>query len=117
MPYLETVQELLNDGTSFSTNLVQSWNQLRTDLRLTCDLTRKVGVQVIGEINDMGRLTSKKYTASRHKSNLHNVRGTFAAEGMTISKSIRGNLDRIASGQTSYQQVLTELRSKYEKRG
>ena len=42
-------------------------------------------------------------------------RGTFAAEGMTISKSTRSNLDRIASGQTSYQQVLTELRAKYEK--
>ena len=34
---------------------------------------------------------------------------------MTISKSTRSNLDRIASGQTSYQQVLTELRAKYEK--
>ena len=37
-----------------------------------------------------------------------------AAEGMTISKSTRSNLDRIASGQTSYPQVLTELRAKYE---
>ena len=43
--------------------------------------------------------------------------GTFAAEGMTISKYTRRNLDRIASGQTSYQQVLAELRAKYEKRG
>lgn len=67
----------------------------------------------------MGRLTSEKYAASQHKSNLRNIRnirGTFAAEGMTISKSTRSNLDRIASGQTSYQQVLTELRAKYEKR-
>lgn len=37
MPYLETVQELLNDGTSLSANLVLSWNGLRTNLRLTCD--------------------------------------------------------------------------------
>lgn len=29
---------------------------------------------------------------------------------MTISKSTRSNLDRIAGGQTSYQQGLTELR-------
>jgi hypothetical protein len=36
---------------------------------------------------------------------------------MKISKSTRSNLDRIASGQTSYQQVLTELRAKYEKEG
>ena len=29
MPYLETVQELLDDGASLSTNLVLSWNELR----------------------------------------------------------------------------------------
>ena len=63
----------------------------------------------------MSQLTSKKYAATpQHKSNLRNIRRTFAAEGMTISKSTRSNLDRIASGQTSYQQVLTELRAKYE---
>lgn len=55
--------------------------------------------------------------AAQHKSNLRNIRGTFAAEGMTISESTRRNLDRIASGQTSYKQVLDELRMKYEKRG
>ena len=65
----------------------------------------------------MGRLISEKYAASQHKSNLRNIRETFAAEGMTISKPTRSNLlDRIASGQTSYQQILTELRAKYEKR-
>ena len=36
MPYLEAVQELLDDGTSLSTNLVLSWNELRTNLRVTC---------------------------------------------------------------------------------
>ena len=65
----------------------------------------------------MDRLTSEKYTATpQHKSNLRNIRGTFAAEGMTISKST-SSLDRIASGQISYQQVLIDLRAKYEKRG
>ena len=64
----------------------------------------------------MGKLISEKHAAaSQHKSNLRNIRGTFAAEGMTISKSTRRSLDRIASGQTSYQQVLTELRAKYER--
>ena len=63
----------------------------------------------------MGKLLYEKHTTtSQHKSNLRNNRRTFAAEGMTISKSTRSNLDRIASGQTSYQQVLTELRAKYE---
>ena len=61
-------------------------------------------------------ITRENATTSQHKGNLRNIRGTFAAEGMTISKSTRRNLDRIASGQTSYQQVLTELRAKYEKR-
>ena len=118
MPYLETVQELLDDGTSLRTNLVLSLNELKTSLQLTCDLTRKFSIQVVGGIIDMGRLASEKYAATpQHKSNLRNIRGTFAAEGMTISKSTRSNLDRIASGQTSYQQVLTELRAKYEKRG
>ena len=47
----------------------------------------------------MGKLISEKYAATpQHKSNLRNIRGTFAAEGMTISKSTRSNLDRIASG-------------------
>jgi len=36
---------------------------------------------------------------------------------MTISKSTNSDLDRIACGQTSYQQVLIDLRAKYEKRG
>ena len=55
--------------------------------------------------------------SAQHQRNLRNVYGTFAAEGMTISKSTRSNLDRIASGQASYQQVLQELRIKYQKRG
>ena len=33
----------------------------------------------------MGKLISEKYAAPQHKSNLRNIRGTFAAEGMTIS--------------------------------
>ena len=54
-------------------------------------------------------------TFAQHKRNLRNVSGTFAAEGMTISKATRSNLERIASGQASYQQVLRELRTKYER--
>ena len=66
----------------------------------------------------MGKLISVKYVATpQYKSNLRNIRGTFAAEGMTISKSTNSDLDRIACGQTSYQQVLIDLRAKYEKRG
>jgi hypothetical protein len=61
---------------------------------------------------------SVKYTTpAQHKSNLRNVYGTFAIEGMTISKDTRSNLDRIGSGQASYQQVVNELRAKYTKKG
>ena len=48
---------------------------------------------------------------------LRNLYGTFAAEGITLSASTRRNLDRIVSGEASCQQVLNELREKYEKRG
>ena len=67
---------------------------------------------------DMITMSFREITATpQHKSNLRNIRGTFAAEGMTISKSTNSSLDRIASGQISYQQVLIDLRAKYEKRG
>lgn len=46
---------------------------------------------------------------------LKNVRGTFAAEGMILSESCLENLDRIAKGQASGQQVLDELKAKYQR--
>ena len=54
------------------------------------------------------------YSAAK-KLNLRNIHGTFAAEGMTISKST-SSLDRIASGQISYQQV-DRSAGKVRKRG
>lgn len=54
---------------------------------------------------------------TQHQKNLKNIVGTFAIEGMTISKDTRSNLDRIGSGQASYQQVVNELRAKYAKKG
>ncbi len=52
----------------------------------------------------------------QHKSNLANIAGTFAAEGITLSRASRKNIERIASGKADYRQVLNELREKYEKR-
>ena len=43
-------------------------------------------------------MSIKSTTPAQHKSNLRNVYGTFAIEGMTISKATRSNLDRIGSG-------------------
>ncbi len=47
---------------------------------------------------------------------LKNVQGTFAIEGMILSEPCLENLDRILQGKVSYTQVLSELRTKYEKR-
>ena len=62
-------------------------------------------------------MSAKHTPLAQHKSNLRNVYWTFAIEGMTISKDTRSNLDRIGSGQASYQQIVNELRAKYVKKG
>ena len=46
---------------------------------------------------------------TQHQKNLKNIVGTFAIEGMTISKATRSNLDRIGSGQASWQEVVDGL--------
>ena len=51
-------------------------------------------------------MSAKHTTPAQHKSNLRNVYGTFAIEGMIISKDTRSNLERNGSGQDSYQQVV-----------
>lgn len=61
-------------------------------------------------------MSTKSTTPAQHKSNLRNVYGTFAIEGMTISKATRSNLDRIGSGQAGYQQIVKELCAKYAKK-
>lgn len=61
-------------------------------------------------------MSIKSITPAQHKSNLRNVYGTFAIEGMTISKATRSNLDCIGSGQTGWQVVVEELHTKYAKK-
>lgn len=60
---------------------------------------------------------SRETRLAQHKNNIRNLEGTFAAEGIKISPATRRNLERIANGQASYQQVLQEVMSKYQKRG
>ena len=52
----------------------------------------------------------------QHESNLANIEGTFAAEGIILSSASRKNIECIASGKADYRQILNELREKYEKR-
>ena len=53
---------------------------------------------------------------TQHQKNLKNIVGTFAIEGMTISKATRSNLDRIGSGQASWQAVVDGLCLKYARK-
>ncbi len=58
--------------------------------------------------------TPREVKSAQHESNLRNLEGTFGAEGLKISPATRKNLERIATGQASYQQVLQEVMSKYQ---
>lgn len=62
-------------------------------------------------------MSIRPITPAQSKSNLHNVVGTFAIEGITISQDTRSTLDRIGTGQASYQQTVNKLRTKYAKKG
>ena len=68
------------------------------------------------------RIKSGKYIDWRNKtdmasndfeSNLKNLKGTFAVEGMTVSEESIENLKRIDSGKVSYTYVIEELKLKY----
>lgn len=71
------------------------------------------------------RIKSGKYAEWRNKtdmtsndfeSNLKNLKGTFAVEGMTVSDEGIKNLKRIDSGKVSYTDVIEELKLKYTQR-
>ena len=104
-----------------STSALDEWNMsflhLTTSYRLTIGHIHDKLYIVSCETKGGQTMSAKHTTTAQHKSNLRNVYGTFAIEGMTISKDTRSNLDRIGSGQASYQQVVNELRAKYAKKG
>ena len=58
---------------------------------------------------------SKSITNIIHKQRVQNVAGTMAIEGLTLSEASRRNLDRYASGQANFQQIMAELKAKYQK--
>ena len=58
---------------------------------------------------------SKPVTNIIHKQRVQNVAGTMAIEGLTLSEASRLNLDRYASGQADFQQIMAELKAKYQR--
>lgn len=58
---------------------------------------------------------SKSITNIIHKQQVQNVAGTMAIEGLTLSEASRRNLDRYASGQANFQQIMAELKAKYQR--
>ncbi|MDO5151128.1 MAG: antitoxin VbhA family protein [Oscillospiraceae bacterium] len=59
--------------------------------------------------------TSNPVSAELHRRRIQNVAGTMAIEGITLSEASRRNLDRYASGQVNYQQLMSELKLKYQR--
>ncbi len=57
----------------------------------------------------------KPVTDKVHEQRLQNVAGTMTIEGFTLSEESCSNLDRYASGQADYQQIMSELKAKYQK--
>ena len=49
------------------------------------------------------------------KQRVQSVAGTMAIEGLTLSEASRRNLDRYASGQANFQQIMAELKAKYQR--
>lgn len=55
-------------------------------------------------------------TCANFESNLKNLRGTFAAEGMEISDTALSLLERLAFGESSCAELVEELKEKYRER-
>lgn len=50
-----------------------------------------------------------------HKQRVKSVAGTMAIDGLTLSKASRQNLYRYTSGQVNFQQIMIELKEKYQR--
>lgn len=54
-----------------------------------------------------------KMSSKDFKSNLKNIEGTFAVEGMTISDETKSNLKRLADGKSTCSEIIDEIKRKY----
>lgn len=50
---------------------------------------------------------------NNHENNMRNLRGTFAVEGMKISRETAKNLERLSENKVTYSKIVDELREKY----
>lgn len=57
----------------------------------------------------------KPISHEQHQKMIRSIAGTMAIEGLTLSEASRRNLDRYASGQANYKQIMAELRAKYKR--
>ena len=55
-------------------------------------------------------------SSNNFETNLKNLKGTFAVEGMIVSEESIKNLKKIDSGEASYTDVIKELKRKYMQR-
>ena len=61
------------------------------------------------------QVQKKTVTDKIHKQRVQCVAGTMAIEGLTLSEASKRNLDRYASGQANYKQIIAELKAKYQR--
>ena len=57
----------------------------------------------------------KPVSDALHKQRIQSVAGTMAIEGITLTEANRQNLDRYAHGQADFQQIMSELKAKYQR--
>ena len=85
--------------------------------RYICDIieykdiseTRKGGISIKQQVQ------RRPVNAEQHLKMIQSVAGTMAIEGLTLSEASRRNLDRYASGQANFQQIMAELKAKYQR--
>lgn len=55
-------------------------------------------------------------SSAQYQKNIKNLKGTFAIEGMNLSKESIANLQRIANGDVSYLEIVEKIKQKYLQR-
>ena len=61
-------------------------------------------------------MKNAKMSSAQYQKNIKNLKGTFAIEGMNLSKESIANLQRIANGDVSYLEIVEKIKQKYLQR-